>query len=69
MKRIRGRDRRRKRKRVRIGPPDPTLTKFSGIAAVAELDDRLGMVETFDRHVGAWKQRERGGRDRSIVLG
>jgi len=48
------------RKRVRIGAPDGSLTAFSGLSAVAELTDRLGVAGVFDRHIGAVKQRDRG---------
>src|SRR3954468_5241798 len=46
--------------RVRIGTPDASLTPVSGVVAVAELADRLGMVATLDEAVGAIKQRDRG---------
>ena len=35
---------RRLRRLVRIGAPDPRLTPFSGMVAVTELVDRLGMI-------------------------
>lgn len=66
MKRVRGRGRvgkRRKRRvrgQVRVGAPDPWLTGTSGVAALAEFIDRLDVVGTFDRGVGAIKQRDRG---------
>jgi hypothetical protein len=44
----------RKRQRVRIGAPDRALTRVSGVAAVTELCDRLGVVQA----VGPIKQRE-----------
>ena len=48
------------RPRVRVGAPDPGLTAASGMAAVAELVERLGMVEALDAAVGPIKQRDRG---------
>jgi len=56
-------------KRVRIGAPDPTLTRFSGIAAVTELVDRLGVVEAFDLHARPYKQRDQGLSPRRFPLG
>ncbi|MGH4023714.1 MAG: transposase [Pseudonocardiaceae bacterium] len=43
-----------------IGAPDPGLTAVSGMAAVTELCDRLGVVEALDVGVGPIKQRDRG---------
>lgn len=48
------------RPRLRFGPPDPTLTSCSGLAAVTALTDRLQLVEALDRNVGEVKQRRRG---------
>ena len=45
---------------VRVGAPDASLTAVSGLAAVAELVARLGVVASVDRHVGAVKRRARG---------
>ena len=39
---IRVREIRRLRRRVLVGAPDPSLTRYSGMAAVTELVDRLG---------------------------
>jgi hypothetical protein len=50
----------RKRRRVRVGAPDPRLTRVSGMAAVTELCDRLGVVGALDAAVGPIKQRGRG---------
>ena len=58
MKRIRGR--RRKRRQVRVGAPDRALTPNAGMAAVAELCGRLGVIEALDAAVGPVKQRDRG---------
>ena len=44
----------------RIGAPDASLTAVSGIAAVSELCDRLGVVEALDGAVGSIKARARG---------
>ena len=43
--------------RVRIGVPDASLTPASGVVAVAELADRLGMVAALDDVVGARQAR------------
>jgi Transposase DDE domain group 1 len=40
--------------------PDPSLTSVSGMAAVTELVERLGVVEALDAAVGPIKQRDRG---------
>jgi hypothetical protein len=48
------------RLRVRVGAPDPSLTSVSGMAAVTELVERLGVVEALDGAVGPIKQRDRG---------
>ncbi|MGH7746031.1 MAG: IS1380 family transposase [Candidatus Dormibacteria bacterium] len=45
---------------MRIGAPDPALTGVSGMAAVTELCDRLGVVEALDAAVGPIKARDRG---------
>ena len=58
MARIRGR--KRKRRQARIGAPDAALTPSSGLAAVSELCDRLGVIEALDAAVGPVKQRDRG---------
>jgi len=58
VKRIRRRGHRRKR--VQVGAPDPSLTATSGVAALAELVDKLDVVGCFDRGIGAIKQRARG---------
>ncbi|MGH3831435.1 MAG: hypothetical protein ACRDRS_13475 [Pseudonocardiaceae bacterium] len=54
------RDMRRLRRRVRIGAPDASLTRVSGMAAVCELVDRLGMVKLLDAVIGPIKTRRRG---------
>jgi hypothetical protein len=45
---------------VCIGAPDPNLTAVSGMAAITELCDRLGVIEALDAAVGPIKQRDRG---------
>jgi hypothetical protein len=45
---------------VSFGRPDVSLTGSAGVAALAELVDRFGVVEVLDEHVGAIKQRDRG---------
>ena len=56
--RIRGR--KQQRRQARIGAPDAALTSSSGLAAVSELCDRLGVIEAIDAAVGPVKQRDRG---------
>lgn len=43
-----------------VGAPDPSLTGASGVLAVSELVERLGVVELLDAGVGPIKQRDRG---------
>src|SRR5437763_6787254 len=50
----------RKRRQVRVGAPDRALTANAGLAAVAELCDRLGVIEELDAAVGPSKRRDRG---------
>ena len=54
------RDVRRLRRGVRIGAPDPSVTGVSGMVAVAELVDRLGVTRLLDRAIGPIKTRDRG---------
>jgi Transposase DDE domain group 1 len=63
------RDIRRLRRRVRIGAPDPTLTQFSGMVAVTELVDRLGMIKLLDAAIGPIKQRCRGFTGGQLLVG
>ena len=51
---------RRLRRRVRIGAPDPALSPVSGMAAVSELVERLGVVRRLDAAIGLIKTRDRG---------
>ncbi len=65
MKRVRRRA--TSRQRVLIGAPDPALTGTSGVAAVAELVDALGVVDRLDRGIWPAKQRERGATAREVL--
>lgn len=71
MKRVRARrpNRKQRRKRVRVGAPDPRLTGFGGVTAVAELVDKLGVVETLDAAIGPIKQRARGATAGQLLVG
>lgn len=44
---------------MRIGAADASLSGVSGMAAVTELVDRLGVVERLDAAAGLIKQRDR----------
>jgi hypothetical protein len=59
----------REGRRVRVGAPDPTLTSMSGMAAITELCDRLGVVEALDTAVGSVKQRRRGFGPGELLVG
>ena len=63
------RDIRRLRRLVRIGAPDPTLTRFSGMVAVTELVDRLGMIRLLDAAIGPIKTRDRGFTGGQLLVG
>jgi Transposase DDE domain group 1 len=63
------RDIRRLRRFVRIGAPDPTLTQFSGMVAVTELIDRLGMITLLDAAIGPIKTRDRGLSGAQLLVG
>jgi hypothetical protein len=52
--------RRVRRARVQVGVPDESLTRFSWLAAVTELVERLGVIERLDAAVGPIKTRDRG---------
>ena len=60
---------RRLRRRVRVGAPDPSLTRYSGMAAVTELIDRLGMIRLLDAAIGAIKERDRGFSGGELLVG
>ena len=42
------------------GAPDLSVTRFSGMVAVTERVDRLGMVKLLDAAIGPIKARDRG---------
>ena len=63
------RDIRRLRRWVRVGAPDPSLTPVSGMAAVSELVDRLGMVRRLDAAIGPIKARDRGFTGGQLLVG
>jgi hypothetical protein len=60
---------RRLRRRVRIGAPDPSLTRFSGMAAVTELIERLNMIKLLDAAIGPIKARDRGFSGGQLLVG
>ena len=45
---------------MRIGAPDASLTGCAGVAALAEADRVLALTVALDRHIPAFKQRDRG---------
>jgi hypothetical protein len=49
--------------------PDPSLTATSGVAAVAEFVEKLDVVATFDRGIGAIKSRARGATAGELLIG
>jgi len=57
------------RRRVRIGAPDPSVTRFAGMAAVTELIDRLGMIRLLDAVIGPIKERDRGFTGGQLLVG
>jgi hypothetical protein len=60
---------RRLRRRVRVGAPDPSLTPVSGLVAVTELVDRLGMITLLDGAIGPIKTRDRGLSGGQLLVG
>ena len=60
---------RRLRRRVRVGASDPSLTPVSGLAAVTELVDRLGMITLLDAAIGPIKARDRGFTGGELLVG
>lgn len=54
---------------MHIGAPDPGLTPNVGLAAVTELVDRLGVVESLDVAIGPIKQRNRGHSGGQLLVG
>ena len=59
----------RLRGRVRVGAPDPSLTPVSGMAAVTELVDRLGVTRRLDAVIGPIKSRDRGFTGGELLVG
>ena len=59
----------RLRRRVRVGAPDPSVTRFAGMAAVTELIDRLGMIRLLDAVIGPIKERDRGFSGGELLVG
>ena len=57
------------RRRVRIGAPDPALTPVSGMAAVSELVEHLGVVRRLDAAIGPIKTRDRGHTGGELLVG
>jgi hypothetical protein len=56
-------------RRIRIGAPDPSLTPVSGMAAVSELVDRLGLIGRLDGRIGPIKSRQRGCSAGQLLVG
>jgi len=63
------RDIQRVRRRVRVGASDPSLTPFSGMAAVTELIDRMSMIQLLDAAIGPIKARDRGLSGGQLLVG
>src|SRR5512132_126566 len=63
------RRRRGRRARVRVGAPDESLTRFSGLVAVTELVERLGVIDRLDAAVGSIKTRDRGFTGGQVLVG
>jgi hypothetical protein len=63
------RRRRARRERVRVGATDESLTRFSGLAAVTELCERLGVIDRLDAAVGPIKTRDRGFSAGQVLVG
>ena len=57
------------RRPVCVGAPDPSLTAVSGMAAITELVDRLGVIEALDDAMGPIKQRDRGFSGGELLVG
>jgi hypothetical protein len=67
VRRVRGR--RARRARVQVGATEESLTRFSGLAAVTELVDRLGVIDRLDTAVGPIKTRDRGFTAGQVLVG
>jgi hypothetical protein len=63
------RDIRQVRRRVGISAPDPNLTPVSGMIAVTELVDRLGVIDRLDARIGPIKTRRRGLSGGQLLVG
>ena len=63
------RDIQRVRRRVRVGASDPSLTPYSGMAAVTELIDRMSMIQLLDAAIGPIKARDRGLSGGQLLVG
>ncbi len=63
------RKRRPRRARFQVGTPDESLTRFSGLAAVTELTDRLGLIDRLDAAIGPIKTRGRGFTAGQVLVG
>jgi DDE family transposase len=63
------RRRRARRARVQVGATEESLTRFSGLAAVTELVDRLGVIDRLDTAVGPIKTRDRGFTAGQVLVG
>ena len=61
--------RRARRARVQVGATEESLTRFSGLAAVTELVDRLGVIDRLDTAVGPIKTRDRGFTAGQVLVG
>jgi hypothetical protein len=59
----------RSQQKVRVGVPDPSLTRVSGMAAVSELGEQLGVVGALDGAVGPIKARARGYSAGQLLVG
>lgn len=60
---------RRLRRRVGIGASDASLTPVSGMVAVTELVDRLGVIGLLDAAMGPIKTRDRGHTGGQLLVG
>jgi Transposase DDE domain group 1 len=54
---------------VQVGAPDESLTRFSGLAAVTELVELLGVIDRLDAAVGPIKARDRGVGAGQVLVG
>ncbi|MBV9313520.1 MAG: IS1380 family transposase [Pseudonocardia sp.] len=63
------RDGRRARRGVRVGAADASLTGVSGMLAVSELADRLGVITRLDAAIGSIKKRRRGHTGGELLVG